>query len=49
MEMKLDFEEFIYPSGSKYFGEWKDEEPWNGTQYDKYGNITYKWVNGSIE
>ena len=24
MEMKLDFEEFLYPNGDKYVGEFKD-------------------------
>ena len=33
-------------NGEKYEGEWKDEKPWNGTQYDKDGNITKKYVNG---
>ena len=32
--------------GSKYVGEWKDGKMWNGTSYDKDGNITYKIVNG---
>ena len=26
--------------------EGKEEEPWNGTQYDKDGNILVEWVNG---
>ena len=34
------------PDGSKYVGEFKDGEKWNGTQYDKDGNITKKYVNG---
>ena len=92
MKMKLDFEEFLYPNGEKYVGEfkegvrhgqgtftwsdgrkyvgeykdgipngqgtytssngdkyegeWKDEKPWNGTYYDKDGNIKGKFVNG---
>ena len=33
-------------NGEKYEGEWKDEKPWNGTYYDKDGNIIGKWVNG---
>ena len=36
----------IYPSGGKYVGEWKDGEIWNGTEYDKDGNIIGKFVNG---
>ena len=46
MDMKLDFEVFSYPNGSKYFGEWKDDKEWNGTSYDKNGNIEWKYVNG---
>ena len=33
-------------NGEKYEGEWKDEKPWNGTYYDKDGNIKGKFVNG---
>ena len=33
-------------NGEKYKGEWKDEKPWNGTYYDKDGNIIGKFVNG---
>ena len=36
------------PDGQKYVGEWKDGKPWNGTQYDKEGNILGKWVNGKM-
>ena len=32
--------------GKKYVGEWKDGEKWNITNYDRYGNIMGKWVNG---
>jgi len=28
-------------------GEFKDDEPWNGTEYDKNGNIIGKYVNGN--
>jgi len=35
-----------YPDGSKYEGEYKDDWELNGTQYDKNGNIKYKYVNG---
>ena len=41
---------FIYGKGKwegdKYEGEWKNDEMWNGTMYDKNGNIIGKWVNG---
>ena len=35
-----------YPDGRKYVGEFKDGETWEGTEYDKNGNIIVKWVNG---
>ena len=35
-----------YSDGAKYEGEWKDDKKWNGTQTDKKGEITGKWVNG---
>jgi len=35
-----------YHIGGKSVGEWKDGNFWNGTEYDKKGNITYKIVNG---
>ena len=37
---------FTYPNGEKYEGEWKDGGLWNGTGYDKNGNINGKFVNG---
>ena len=37
---------WTYFNGDKYVGEWKDDEMWNGTMYDKNGNIIGKWVNG---
>ena len=33
-------------NGDKYEGKFKDGEKWNGTQYNKDGNITKKYVNG---
>ena len=30
----------------EYEGEWKDVKQWNGTYYDKEGNIHSKVVNG---
>ena len=32
--------------GRKYVGEFKDGKRWNGTMYDKEGNIIGKWWNG---
>ena len=40
---------YTYSDGRKYEGEWKDGGVWNGTLYDKYGNITYKYDDGEIE
>ena len=37
---------FTFSWGDKYVGKWKNGEKWNGTQYDKDGNITKKYVNG---
>ena len=42
---------FTYTGGDKYIGDWKTNEDgnhkfWNGTRYDKEGNITKKYVNG---
>ena len=36
----------ILPDGTKFVGEHKDDRPWNGTIYDKNGNIDVKYVNG---
>ena len=32
--------------GRKYVGEFKDGKRWNGTMYDKEGNIIGKFMNG---
>jgi len=36
----------ISTNGWKYFGSWKNGEIWNGSEYDNYGNIIYRWVEG---
>ena len=33
-------------NGWKYFGSWTNGEIWNGTEYDNYGNIICRWVEG---
>ena len=40
---------YISHDGRKYEGEWKDGREWNGTVYDKNGNITGKYVNGILQ
>ena len=37
---------YTWSNGDKYVGEYKDEKTWNGTYYDKDGNIKGKYVNG---
>ena len=37
---------YTWSDGRKYVGEFKDGEIWNGTLYDKNGNIIVKFVNG---
>ena len=33
-------------NGWKYFGSWRNGEISSGTEYDNYGNIIYRWVEG---
>jgi len=40
---------YTLSDGYKYEGEWKNRKRWNGTQYDKDGNITKKYVNGELQ
>ena len=37
---------YTWSNGDKYVGEYKGEKPWNGTEYNKDGNIIRKFVNG---
>ena len=37
---------FTWSDGGEYVGSWKNGTRWNGTFYDKNGNIIYKYVNG---
>jgi hypothetical protein len=38
--------DYTFASGSQYVGEWKEGKPWEGTQYDKDGNVTYTNSDG---
>ena len=37
---------WTWTNGSKYVGEWKDGKPWEGTKYDKDGNVTATYSEG---
>ena len=37
---------FTTSDGDKYVGEFKENIYWNGTEYDKNGNLKVKYVNG---
>ena len=37
---------FTFPSGEKYVGKFKDTEIWEGTEYDKDGNVTATYSEG---
>jgi len=37
---------YTLPDGYKSVGEWRVNQLWNIKEYDKYGNILGKWVNG---
>ena len=37
---------FTSPDGRKYVSEFKDGQPWNGTTYDKNGNVEGTYTNG---
>ena len=36
----------ISTNGWKYFGSWRNGVIWSGTEYDNYGNIIFRWVEG---
>ena len=40
---------YTLTDGNRFEGEWKNGKLWNLTIYDKYGNITGKWVNGVLQ
>jgi hypothetical protein len=40
---------FTYPNGRKGVGEFRNDRPWNITDYDKHGNILGKYVNGVLQ
>ena len=37
------------PDGAKYVGEYKDNKAWNGTVYDKDGNVISTLSNGVVK
>jgi len=37
---------FTFIDGRKWAGEFRGNKPWNGSLFDKKGNINMKWVNG---
>jgi len=37
---------YTFADGSKYVGEWKDGNPWKGTEYDKDGNVNATFSDG---
>ena len=37
---------YTFPNGNKGIGEFREDKPLNITEYDKYGNIIGKYVNG---
>ena len=36
----------ISTNGWKYFGSWMNGKIWSGTEYDNFGNIIYRWIEG---
>jgi len=40
---------FTWSNGYRFKGEWKYHKKWNGTTYDKHGNIYSKYVNGKVQ
>ena len=37
---------YTFPDGSKFVGEWKDGNSWNGNEYDEEGNVTATFSDG---
>ena len=37
---------YTFPDGGKLVGKFREDAPWNITDYDKKGNIKVKYVNG---
>ena len=40
---------YTFSDGVRYFGEYKDDNRWNGATYDKDGKILFKYVNGVVQ
>ena len=37
---------FTFPNGNKGIGEFREDKPWNITEYDINGNFIGRFVNG---
>ena len=37
---------YTWSNGEKYVGEYKNGKEWNGSGYNRHGNIIVKFVNG---
>ena len=37
---------YTHPNGKQDVGEFRDGKPWNGTRYDKHGNVEHTASNG---
>jgi len=40
---------YYFSWGGELVGEFKENKPWNVTEFDKDGNIIEMWVNGEME
>jgi len=40
---------YYFSWGGELVGEFKEDKPWNVTEFDKDGNIIEMWVNGEME
>ena len=40
---------YIHKDGRRVIGDWKNQQPFNSTNYDKYGNVRGMWDNGNYK